>query len=189
MARLWTSSMRPRADLTDMSASVGGRAGPCRAVDRTSTGAGAGLVPRPGRSLSSGCAICTFRAMKLYRVILPVSDIEAAATFYQTLLDLAGERVSAGRHYLSAGAVILALVDLRADGQNRDPRPNQEHLYFSTEDLAEARARAVTAKPSTGPTEIRDMPWGERSFYLSDPWENPLCIVEEGSEFTSGGVS
>ncbi len=109
--------------------------------------------------------------------------------FYETLLNVAGQRVSAGRQYLSAGGVILALVDLRADGQDRDPRPNQEYVYFSTADLAGARARAVTARPSTGPTEIRDMPWGERSFYLTDPWDNPLCIVEEGSEFTTGWVS
>ena len=126
--------------------------------------------------------------MKLYRVILPVGDIAEAARFYETLLDLAGQRVSPGRHYISAGEVILALVDLRADGQERDPRPNQEHVYFSTSDLVEARARAVTVRPSTGPTEIRDMPWVERSFYLTDPWNNPLCIVEEGSEFTTGWV-
>ena len=30
------------------------------------------------------------------------------------------------------------------------------------------------------------MPWGERSFYLTDPWNNPLCIVEDDSKFTPG---
>jgi hypothetical protein len=24
-------------------------------------------------------------------------------------------------------------------------------------------------------------PWGERSFYAEDPWQNPLCFVEEGT--------
>ncbi len=36
---------------------------------------------------------------RLFRVILPVADIEAAAAFYATLLDDAGMRVSPGRHY------------------------------------------------------------------------------------------
>jgi len=85
-------------------------------------------------------------------------------------------------------ATICSHSDETDHGQECDPRPNQEHVYFSTADLAEARARAVTARPSTGPTEIRDMPSGERSFYLTDPWRNPLCIIEDGSEFTTGWV-
>jgi hypothetical protein len=27
-------------------------------------------------------------------------------------------------------------------------------------------------------------PWGERSFYVVDPWGNPLCFVEEGTVYT-----
>ena len=27
-------------------------------------------------------------------------------------------------------------------------------------------------------------PWGERSFYVEDPWKNPLCFVEEGTVYT-----
>jgi catechol 2,3-dioxygenase-like lactoylglutathione lyase family enzyme len=126
--------------------------------------------------------------MRLYRVILPVGDIDAASRFYEALLGVSGQRVSPGRHYLETGGTILALVDPRADGQNRDARPNQEHVYFSTTELSQARTRAITAEPLDGPTEIRDMPWGERSFYLGDPWGNPLCIVEAGSEFTEGWV-
>lgn len=34
--------------------------------------------------------------IRLYRVILPVSDIERAAAFYTYLLDTTGERVSPG---------------------------------------------------------------------------------------------
>ena len=130
--------------------------------------------------------------MRLYRVILPVGDIDAAAQFYETLLDLAGERVSPGRHYLATGEAILALVDPRADGQDRDARPNQEHVYFSTTDLLAARSRAValgTSSSAVEPTPIRRMPWGETSFYLTDPWQNPLCVVEQGTEFTHGWVS
>jgi hypothetical protein len=28
------------------------------------------------------------------------------------------------------------------------------------------------------------VPWGERSFYVEDPWKNPLCFVEEGTVYT-----
>jgi hypothetical protein len=27
-------------------------------------------------------------------------------------------------------------------------------------------------------------PWGERSFYVEDPWKNPLCFVEEETVYT-----
>jgi hypothetical protein len=26
-------------------------------------------------------------------------------------------------------------------------------------------------------------PWGERSFYVEDPWANPLCFVEAGTTY------
>lgn len=122
--------------------------------------------------------------MQLYRVVLPVGDIEAAADFYQDLLDVKGERVSPGRHYVGRNP-ILALVDWRADGEDRDARPNQGQCYFSTDDLEAARDRAERI---ASPTPIRTMEWGETSFYLSDPWGNPLCVVLEGSEFTEGWV-
>jgi len=126
--------------------------------------------------------------VQLYRVILPVGDIDAAAEFYETLLGGVGRRVSPGRHYVDAGPVILALVAPRADGQDRDARPNQEHVYFATSDLEGARARAVAAGPSQGPGPIRQMAWGETSFYLVDPWGNPLAVVAEGTEFREGWV-
>jgi hypothetical protein len=34
--------------------------------------------------------------------------------------------------------------------------------------------------------EIARRPWGERSFYMRDPFGNPLCFVDEGTLFTSG---
>jgi hypothetical protein len=29
--------------------------------------------------------------------------------------------------------------------------------------------------------DITVRPWGERSFYAQDKWENPLCFVEAGT--------
>jgi catechol 2,3-dioxygenase-like lactoylglutathione lyase family enzyme len=53
---------------------------------------------------------------RLYRVILPVSDIERAAEFYGLMLGHRGERVSPGRHYFDCGGTILACYDPAADG-------------------------------------------------------------------------
>ena len=47
--------------------------------------------------------------MRLFRVIVPVSDIDAAARFYEELLGLPGKRVSSGRHYIDCEGTILAL--------------------------------------------------------------------------------
>ncbi len=44
---------------------------------------------------------------RLFLVSLPVSDAEAAASFYAHLLETAGVRVSSGRHYLDAGGTTL----------------------------------------------------------------------------------
>jgi hypothetical protein len=54
----------------------------------------------------------------LFRVILPVSDIEAAASFYARLLEMPGTRVSSGRHYFDCGGTILACYDALADGDS-----------------------------------------------------------------------
>lgn len=122
---------------------------------------------------------------RLYRVILPVSDIERAEKFYTRLLGLQGRRVSPGRHYFDCGEVILAIVDPRADGNDWDARPNQDHVYFAVADLDAVHRRASelgSLSPVMGKIEKR--PWGERSFYAKDPSGNPLCFVDAKTVFT-----
>ena len=51
---------------------------------------------------------------RLFRVILPVDDLERAAPFYAALLAQPGARVSPGRHYFPCGDVMLALDTRRA---------------------------------------------------------------------------
>ena len=71
----------------------------------------------------------------LYRVILPVSDIERAQRFYAAVLGTGGTRVSPGRHYFDCEGTILACFDPRADGDGYDAVPNPEPIYFAVDDL------------------------------------------------------
>lgn len=126
--------------------------------------------------------------MNLYRVILPVTDINAAAAFYGDVLGEPGTRVSGGRHYFggdSNGGAILACYEPAADGDSVGDgwshHPSQ-YLYFSVPDLKVARD-ACLAAGATNVTEIRSMPWGETMFYALDPFANPISFVEAGTEF------
>jgi predicted enzyme related to lactoylglutathione lyase len=128
-------------------------------------------------------------ANRLFRVIMPVTDIEASARFYSALFDQPGFRVSAGRHYFDCGGVILAVYDPKADGDPKALRSNSEHVYFAVDDLEAAFARAQRTgglSTETGDGKlpmgaIARRPWGEVSFYLNDPSGNPLCFVDEKS--------
>lgn len=131
---------------------------------------------------------------KLFRVILPVPDIERAAKFYAAVLDSAGRRVSNGRHYFDCDGVILACFDARADGDAYDVAPNPEWLYFAVDDLERtfASCQAAGAVFVSGDVHgdpagrIATRPWGERSFYVEDPFGNKLCFVDRRTVFTGG---
>ena len=128
---------------------------------------------------------------RIYRLILPVGNIDAAASFYGRLLDEPGMRVSPGRHYFQCGDVVLALYNPGADGDAAAPRPNFEHVYFAVDDLDAVYARAreaggLSQKTGDGNLPMGDIarrPWGERSFYMHDPFGNPLCFVDETTVF------
>lgn len=129
---------------------------------------------------------------RLFRVILPVGDIERAAAFYRAVLGEAGARVSPGRHYFDCDGTILACFDPRADGDGDPPTPNPEWLYFAVDDLAasfEACRRAGAVFPDDDvhgdpAGAIATRPWGERSFYARDPFGNKLCFVDRTTLFT-----
>lgn len=121
---------------------------------------------------------------RLFRVILPVSDIEAATEFYAALLGENGERVSPGRHYFDCGGTILACYDPRADGDDFDAIPNPDHVYFAVDDLVASFERAKALPCHALDDEIRVHPWGERSFYAKDPFRNPICLVDVSTVFT-----
>ncbi|MDH3628728.1 MAG: VOC family protein [Acidobacteriota bacterium] len=126
----------------------------------------------------------------LYRIILPVADIEKAAQFYSAVLESDGERISPGRHYFDCGGTILACYDPQADG---DPVGDgwrfheNQYLYFSVADLDAVHARIETAggRVLSG---VETMPWGERMFYAEDPFGSRISFVEEGTLFTGADV-
>ena len=129
-------------------------------------------------------------ADKLFRIILQVNDLDKASEFYSELLDDPGRRIPrASRHYIDCGPVILALVDVTAAGEQAKPLP--DYIYFAVGDLEKVHARA-TELNCLGSDEVHGAragqlvvrPWGERSFYVADPWGNGLCFVDENTLFT-----
>lgn len=121
---------------------------------------------------------------RLYRVILPVADIEAATRFYAALLQEPGKRVSSGRHYFDCGGTILACFDPRADGDAFDAQPNPDFIYFAVADVDAAMERARSLPCAAIDEDVQMQPWGERCFYAKDPFGNPICFVDEKTVFT-----
>ncbi|HTX21362.1 MAG TPA: VOC family protein [Candidatus Aquilonibacter sp.] len=122
----------------------------------------------------------------LYRIILPVNNIERAAAFYSTVLGTSGRRVSPGRHYFNCGGTILACYDPIADGDGKQGEWNfhpLQYIYFAVSDLEAARERVQNAG-GTIEGDIKKMPWGERMFYARDPFGSRISFVDEQTLFT-----
>jgi catechol-2,3-dioxygenase len=127
--------------------------------------------------------------MRLFRVLLEVSDLEMAAFFYDRLFAVKGKQVAPNRSYYDCGGVILGLVDISSE--ERDPTAIPEFLYFAVGNLEEIYDRArvldclskedIHERPA-GDIVVR--PRGERSFYAMDPFGNGLCFVDENTLFT-----
>ena len=121
----------------------------------------------------------------LFRINVEVGDLDRAADFYGKLLGVEGRKQAGSRCYFTCGAVTLQVLDVSAV---RKPHPAAKSLYFTVNDLEAifARAKALGCLSrdeahgeSAGAISVR--PWGERSFYAEDRWQNPLCFVEAGT--------
>ena len=127
----------------------------------------------------------------LYRIIIPVNDIDIAEKFYSHVLGDPGERVSAGRHYFNCSGIILACYDPTRDGDNLANGWHyhfNQYIYFSVSDLdnllkisRDAGAEIIS--------EIEEKPWGERLFYARDPFGNPISFVDENTLFFGSKIN
>ena len=120
----------------------------------------------------------------LFRVILPVSDIEAAASFYARLLAMPGTRVSSGRHYFDCGGHDPRLLPRTGRRGSRAGRPESPHPSTSVSTTWTPRMGEQKQAGCRELTGIELRPWGERSFYARDPFKNPICFVDSQTLFT-----
>lgn len=122
-------------------------------------------------------------SVRLFRVVVPVTSVDAAATFYASVLGIEGRRVSAGRHYFDCAGTILACYSPLEDGDAALLPSNPDHIYFSVADLESAHERCREAGCLHVDDSIKTRPWGERSFYATDPFGNKFCMVDAETEF------
>jgi catechol 2,3-dioxygenase-like lactoylglutathione lyase family enzyme len=123
--------------------------------------------------------------MHLYRVVLPVRDIERATAFYRALLGQPGERVSPGQHSFDCEGTVLTVRDPRADrSRSSDLGPNQQKIYFAVDDLEHVHGHAFYVPGGVVDPAIATLPSGERCFQVRDPFGNPLCFVDRATVFS-----
>jgi uncharacterized glyoxalase superfamily protein PhnB len=125
-------------------------------------------------------------AARLYRIIVPVPDVDRAAAFWAAVFETPGTRVSPGRHYFDCGGTILACYDPVADGDDAGAgwrHHENQYVYFAVADLERAAAR-LTAAGARDVTPIETMPWGERMVYARDPFGTPISFVDATTLFT-----
>ncbi len=122
---------------------------------------------------------------KLYRIILPVNNIDKAESFYSEILNQNGIRVSPGRHYFNLEGTILACYDPKADGDDYESGwkfHKNQYIYIAVDHLQHVYEQ-IKRLNCTITSEIEKMPWGETLFYAKDPFSNPICFVDEKTVF------
>ena len=117
---------------------------------------------------------------QFFRLNIEVGDLKSAISFYTKLLGVEGRKQAGSRCYFACGPVTLQVLDVSSRGQ---PHPAGKALYFTVNDLEAAYERA-RALQCISREEIHDAPaggivvrpWGERSFYVEDPWKTPPVL-------------
>ena len=125
---------------------------------------------------------------QFFRVSVEVGNLDAGVEFYTKLLAVPGRKQPGSRCYFQCGPVTVSVLDVSS---TRRPHPAAKALYFTVKNLEAAFDRAK-ALGCLSRENVHDAPgdgivvrtWGERSFYAEDPWQNPLCFVEEGTVYT-----
>jgi predicted enzyme related to lactoylglutathione lyase len=125
--------------------------------------------------------------MRVFRIAIPASQIERSRRFYEQTLGVDADDTVPSRLYFHCGDAIIAVIDWEVEPLGPF-RPTPEHLYFATDELDAVHDRAKAAGANhLSPIERR--PWGERSFYCSDPDGNRLCFVDDTTLFLGRGAA
>jgi len=124
--------------------------------------------------------------MKVFRIAIPVSDISLSRAFYESLLGIDADDTVPSRIYFHCGDVILAIVDWKVEPLGPF-HATPEHLYLSTDDVEAVHERAKQIG-ALNISALESQPWGERSFYCSDPDGNLLCFVADDTLFLGRGA-
>lgn len=125
-------------------------------------------------------------APQIFRLVIPVDDIERATAFYAELVGASGERVWSNRHYFDCGGVVLACVEPPIESRGIRDDSDARVIYFAVDDLEEVFQRLGKAGPGQLDDTIGEQAWGERSFYAQDPFGNHLCFVHQPTVYTGG---
>ena len=122
--------------------------------------------------------------MRAFRLAVPASDLGRSRAFYEQVLGMDADDTVPSRLYFHCGDFIVALVDRSTTG---GVQPLPDHLYLSTGELDRVLERAEAAGATiTAPIDHR--PWGERSFYCTDPDGHALCFVDDATLFLGHGA-
>ena len=124
---------------------------------------------------------------RLIRIVIPVSDIEQAASFYFKVLGLPGKRVSPGRHFFELEGCILTCYDPLSNGDRLGKgwmHHEKQYVYISVKNLETQFIRFRNTTEAELDSDIHINKWGERLFHGRDPFGNPLCFVDEKTVFT-----
>ncbi len=117
--------------------------------------------------------------MKLYRVVIPVQNLDKAISFYKDFLKLEGKRVSQGKYEFNCGGTLLTCYDAVADGEKLTFRPNPDHIYLGTTDVEKSFQLANSLPCLRIDETIEILATGERCFFFVDPFGNPICVADE----------
>ena len=96
--------------------------------------------------------------LRLYQVVLPVSDIDQAEKFYSHLLGTPGRRISPGQHQSECGGVILICNDLSGEGDSSQTSSSPNRLIFVVEDIEAVFERAQSGGCASVDEQILSQP-------------------------------
>jgi len=103
---------------------------------------------------------------KVNHIILPVSDVKRAVSFYESVLGLKKMKELPNIAFFDVGGVHFGLAPGEKVG-----------IHLLVDDLEEAY-RVLKEKGAKFVSEPKDLPWGERTATLVDPYGNMLTLEQ-----------